>query len=48
MIRQDYVYFFKNEDWYYWDEQEWKYKLTDKAPPLAVISYHEFYKKEEV
>ena len=40
-------YFMENEEWYYWDEKEWKYKLTDKAPQKAIDSYNEFYKKVE-
>ena len=36
-------YFLKNKDWYYFDEEEWCYKLTDKATPEAVKSYEEFY-----
>ena len=36
-------YFMSNEDWYYFDEKEWKYKLTDKAPLAAIDSYNEFY-----
>ena len=45
MIKQEYVIFLKNKDWYYWDEEEWKYKLTDKAPKEAIESYNKFYKK---
>lgn len=37
-------YFLENSDWYYFDEDEWKYKLTDKAPDKAVESYKEFYR----
>lgn len=40
-------YFMTNKDWYYYDEEEFKYKLTDKAPPKAVESYNEFYKEPE-
>lgn len=36
-------YFMKNPDWYYHDEVEFKYKLTDKAPKEAIESYKEFY-----
>lgn len=36
-------YFMTNPEWYYHDEDEWKYKLTDKAPKEAVESYNEFY-----
>lgn len=37
-------YFMKNKEWYYWDENEWKYKLTDKASQEAIESYKKFYK----
>lgn len=37
-------YFLTNKEWYYFDEEEWKYKLTDKAPPEAIKSYKKFYK----
>jgi hypothetical protein len=40
----DRPYFMENKEWYYWDEKEWKYKLTDKAPKKAIDSYNEFYK----
>lgn len=36
-------YFLTNEEWYYEDEEEGIYKLTEKAPPEAVKSYREFY-----
>ena len=36
-------YFMKNQEWYYFDEENFCYKLTDKAPPDAVKSYNEFY-----
>jgi hypothetical protein len=36
----------ENEDWYYFDKEEWCYKLTDKAPKEAVDSYKEFYTEE--
>lgn len=36
-------YFMQNKEWYTFDEVEFKYKLTDKAPPKAVESYNEFY-----
>lgn len=38
-------YFMENKDWYYFDEEEFCYKLTDKAPKEAVKSYEEFYKE---
>lgn len=36
-------YFMKNSEWFYFDETEWKYKLTSKATREAVESYNEFY-----
>ena len=39
----DKPYFLENEDWFYFDEEEWCYKLTDKAPQKAVESFKEFY-----
>lgn len=41
----DSPYFMNNKEWYYWDEKEWKYKLTDKAPKEAIESYKIFYKE---
>lgn len=40
-------YFLTNKEWYYKDEDEGIYKLTDKAPPEAIKSYNEFYKELE-
>lgn len=36
-------YFMSNEEWYYFDDVEFCYKLTDKAPEKAKKSYAEFY-----
>ena len=36
-------YFMKNADWYYFDEDEFVYKLTDKATDEAKKSYAEYY-----
>lgn len=36
-------YFMENSEWFYFDESEWKYKLTEKATKEAIESYHEFY-----
>lgn len=36
-------YFMENEEWYYYDYEELKYKLTSKAPQKAIDSYNEFY-----
>lgn len=38
-------YFMKNKEWYYFDEKDFCYKLTDKAPDKAIESYQEFYNK---
>lgn len=40
-------YFMKNPDWYYFDEDEFCYKLTDKATEKAKESFREFYANEE-
>lgn len=37
-------YFMKNEDWYYYDAKDGRYKLTDIAPEKARESYEEYYK----
>lgn len=36
-------YFMKNKEWYYFDEEDFIYKLTDKAPEKAKESYKEYY-----
>ena len=36
-------YFLSNKDWYYFDEEEFCYKLTNKATKEAIESYKEFY-----
>ena len=40
-------YFMKNKDWFYFDEKEFRYMLTEKAPEKAVESYEEYYKELE-
>ena len=37
-------YFMQNTAWYYFDEDEFLYKLTDEAPEEAKMSYQEFYR----
>lgn len=37
-------YFMSNKNWYYYDEKEEIYKLTDKAPDKAIESYQDYYK----
>lgn len=41
----DMPYFMENEEWYYFDYEQKKYVLTDKAPDEAKESYKEFYKE---
>lgn len=36
-------YFMEHEEWYYFDEKEFCYKLTEKAPKEAIESYNKFY-----
>ena len=36
-------YFMKNKEWFYFDENQFRYVLTSKAPPKAIESYNEFY-----
>ena len=40
-------YFMENEKWYYFDAEEFKFKLTEEAPQKAVESYKEFYEALE-
>ena len=39
----DKPYFMENENWYFFDENEFIYKLTDKATKKAQKSYLDFY-----
>ena len=41
-------YFMENDEWYYYDNKESIFKLTDKAPKEAIESYKEFYSNDEV
>lgn len=43
----DMPYFMTNKEWYYFDEEEFCYKLTDKATEKAKKSYKEFYNQLE-
>lgn len=36
-------YFMRNSEWYYFDDNEFIYKLTEKAPKKAIESYEEYY-----
>lgn len=46
-MRIEKPYFMTNPEWFYFDEEEWCYKLTDEAPIEAKESYEEFYKTLE-
>lgn len=37
-------YYMTNTKWYYFDENEFKHKLTEEAPQKAIDSYNEHYK----
>lgn len=39
----DEPYFLSNKDWYIYNEEEFRYELTDKATDEAKKSYKEFY-----
>ena len=39
--------FLNNPEWYYFDENAWKYVLTDKATEAAKESYKDFYEAED-
>lgn len=41
-------YYRKNKEWYYYDENEEKDKLTNKAPEKAIESYNKFYEMLEM
>ena len=43
-MRSGKPYFMENEEWYYFDEKDFKYKLTDKATKKAIESYNEWYR----
>lgn len=38
-------YFITNKEWYYYDEKDEIFKLTDKAPKDAIESYKIFYEE---
>ena len=41
-------YFMENKEWYYYDDEEGIFKLTDKAPQKAIDSYIEFYNDDTI
>ncbi len=48
MMDYEVPYFITNDEWYYYDEEEEIYKLTDKAPKEAIESYEEYYSENDV
>lgn len=40
-------YFLENKEWYYFDEKDFCYKLTDKATEKAKQSYKKYYEELE-
>ena len=42
-MTQQKPYFMENKEWFYFDEEEFIYKLTEKATKEAKESYEEFY-----
>lgn len=42
------TFFLENEEWYYFDEKERIFKLTDKAPLEVVEYYNKFYTEEDL
>ncbi len=45
MLKEKMPYFLNNKDWYYYDVENGRYKLTDKAPKKAIDSYNSYYKE---
>ena len=37
-------YFLSNKEWFYYDKEEFCYKLTKEATTEAIKSYEEFYR----
>ena len=42
-MRIEEPYFMKNPEWFYFDETQFKYVLTDKATEKAKKSYEDYY-----
>lgn len=40
-------YFMTNKDWYYYDEEESIFKLTNNATQEAIKSYEEYYSTQD-
>lgn len=45
MLKADTPYFLTNKEWYYYDMDTGRYRLTDKAPEKAIESYKKYYKE---
>ena len=43
MVINEEPYFLSNKEWFYYDEEEFCYKLTAKATKEAIESYNKFY-----
>lgn len=43
LMRVEKPYFMTNDDWYYFDEGAFCFKLTEKASEKAKKSYEEYY-----
>lgn len=42
------ILFLQNDEWYYFDEKERIFKLTDKAPSNIVEYYNDFYRESDL
>lgn len=45
MLKAKTPYFLTNKEWYYYDIETGRYKLTDKAPKKAKESYKKYYEE---
>lgn len=45
MLKAKTPYFLTNKEWYYYDMETGRYKLTDKAPEKAKESYKKYYEE---
>ena len=45
MLKEKMPYFLTNKDWYYYDMNTGRYKLTDKATKEAIDSYNKYYEE---
>lgn len=44
---QSKICFMTNAEWFYFDDKEQLFKLTDKAPQEAIDSYNEYYRERK-